>query len=116
MVEKKKKVRNSLISANAEQILHKRNEDLPSTEKILKNFSNSWLGKVKKWKGFKMYSSHGRSGNVHGDVIEKRQPEMLSMLQKNPINDGLSVDKFGLFYSMNPNATIEPASLLERKK
>lgn len=92
------------------------NEQLPHSEHTNLQFANGWLSRSKHRNGFKVYPSHGESGDAYERAIIDELPMLHDLLSAFQPKDAFNADEFGLFYRQAPTTTVGPRRLTGKKK
>jgi hypothetical protein len=79
------------------------------------NFSNGWLHSFKTRNKIKQIKTHGESGSVNTEDIEKYFPELVSLIANYDAKDIYNFDETALFFRMEPDRTLD-SKLIEEKK
>lgn len=95
-----------VIIEKARRIQTRLNEQLLIEKRTNLRFSKAWLFLFKQRNDFKMYRSHGESGDADEEAIREEVPLLHKMLSAFEAKDIFNADEFGLFYRQAPKTTI----------
>ena len=80
------------------------------------SYSNNWLKRFKKRHGILLHKVHGESNEVNLADIEKSREELRCIISEYELSDVYNMDETGLFYRLEPNATLATGPVKGKKK
>ena len=88
-------------------------EDLAVTDF---QYSRGWLSRFKKRHGIRMFKSHGEAGSAQASVVQNGREQLRDELRDWSPKDVYNMDETGLFYRLEPTATLATAAVPGKKK
>ena len=80
------------------------------------SYSNGWLERFKKRHGILLHKVHQESNEVNLAVVEKSREELRCIISKYELSDVYNMDETGLFYHLEPDATLATGPVKGKKK
>ena len=79
-------------------------------------YSRGWLAGFKKRHGIRLYKCHGEAGSAQATVVQAGREQLREDLRDFSPRDVYNFDETGLFYRLEPNATLATAPVPGKKK
>ena len=80
------------------------------------SYSNGWLERYKKRHGILLHKVHGESNEVNLADVEKSREELRCIISEYELIDVYNMDETGLFYRLEPDATLATGPVKGKKK
>ena len=116
MWKKKVCITDDVIIEKVRRVQRKLNAIMPHAKWTNLHFNNGWLTRFKSRNSLKGYRSHGETKDVNENEITTEIPILRTLISALSRRDQFNADKFGLYYWMTPNNTIESGRIPGRKK
>ena len=72
------------------------------------SFSNLWVWKFNKRNAFKIYRSHGKSGDADALAVQEKLPTIQDAINKYAMNYVWNAEEFALFHEMASVGIVSP--------
>ena len=109
-------VRTKNLPVNSDMIIKKAKKFGGELGVVGFSYSNGWLERFKKRHGILLHKVHGESNEVNLADVEKSREELRCIISEYELSDVYNMDGTGLFYRLEPDATLATGPVKGKKK
>ena len=109
-------VRTKNLPVNSDMIIEKTKKFGGELGVVGFSYSNGWLDRFKKRHGILLHKVHGESNEVNLADVEKSREELRCIISEYELSDVHNMDETGLFYRLEPDATLATGPVKRKKK
>ena len=107
---------NKNLPVNSDMIIEKAKKFGGELGVVGFSYSNGWLEWFKKRHGILLHKVYGESNEVNLAHVEKSREELRCIISKYELSDVYNIDETGLFYRLEPDATLATGPVKGNKK